>query len=110
MSRTDSPLLHLHPNDNVLVAKTALSLGQEIPELGVRARAQVPAGHKIAARRIAEGEQVKKYDTVIGVAMRELEAGDYVHSHNLRIVDYYRDPAFGADVRPVDYVLSLIHI
>lgn len=104
MSRTDSPLLHLHPNDNVLVAKTALSLGQEIPELGVRARAQVPAGHKIAARRIAEGEQVKKYDTVIGVAMRELEAGDYVHSHNLRIVDYYRDPAFGADVRPVDYV------
>ncbi|WP_043822914.1 UxaA family hydrolase [Delftia sp. RIT313] len=104
MYRTDSPLLHLHPNDNVLVAKTALSLGQEIPELGVRARAQVPAGHKIAARRIAEGEQVKKYDTVIGVAMRELEAGDYVHSHNLRIVDYYRDPAFGADVRPVDYV------
>ena len=104
MSRTDSPLLHLHPNDNVLVARTALSLGQEIPELGVRARAQVPAGHKIAARRIAEGEQVKKNDTVIGVATRELEAGDYVHSHNLRIVDYYRDPAFGADVRPVDYV------
>ena len=104
MSRTDSPLLHLHPNDNVLVAKTALSLGQEIPELGVRARAQVPAGHKIAARRIAEGEQVKKYDTVIGVATRGLEAGDYVHSHNLRIVDCYRDPAFGADVRPVDYV------
>ncbi|GAO23881.1 altronate hydrolase [Alicycliphilus sp. B1] len=98
------PLLHLHPNDNVFVAKTALALGQEIPELGVRARAQVPAGHKIAARRIAEGEQVKKYDTVIGVATRDLEPGDYVHSHNLMIVDYYRDPAFGADVRPVQYV------
>ena len=104
MSRTDSPLLHLHPNDNVLVAKTALALGQEIPELGVRARAQVPAGHKIAARAIAEGEQVRKYDTVIGVATRALEPGDYVHSHNLRLVDYYRDPAFGADVRPVDFV------
>ncbi len=98
------PLLHLHPNDNVFVAKTALALGQEIPELGVRARAQVPAGHKIAARRIAEGEQVRKYDTVIGVATRDLEPGDYVHSHNLKIVDYYRDPAFGADVRPVQYV------
>jgi altronate hydrolase len=104
MSRTDSPLLHLHPHDNVLVAKTALSLGQEIPGLGLRARAQVPAGHKIAARAIAEGEQVRKYDTVIGVATRALEPGDYVHSHNLRLVDYYRDPAFGADVRPVDYV------
>ena len=104
MSRTDSPLLHLHPNDNVLVAKTVLALGQEIPELGVRTRAQVPAGHKIAARRIAAGEQVKKYDTVIGVATRDLEPGDYVHSHNLQLVDYYRDPAFGADVQPVDYV------
>ena len=27
-----------------------------------------------------------------------------MHSHNLKIVDYYRDPAFGADVRPVDYL------
>ena len=104
MSRTDSTLLHLHPNDNVLVAKTALALGQDIPELGLRTRAQVPAGHKIAARRIAAGEQVKKYDTVIGVATRDLEPGDYVHSHNLQLVDYYRDPAFGADVQPVDYV------
>ena len=97
-------LLHLHPKDNVLVAKTALALGQDIPELGLRTRAQVPAGHKIAARRIAAGEQVKKYDTVIGVATRDLEPGDYVHSHNLQLVDYYRDPAFGADVQPVDYV------
>ncbi|WP_367065320.1 altronate dehydratase family protein [Oryzisolibacter sp. LB2S] len=101
---TSPVLLHLHPNDNVYVAKTALALGQEIPELGVRTRAQVPPGHKIAARRIAEGEQVRKYDTVIGVATRDLEPGDYVHSHNLKIVDFYRDPAFGADVRPVDYV------
>lgn len=104
MSLTDSTLLHLHPNDNVLVAKTALALGQDIPELGLRTRAQVPAGHKIAARRIAAGEQVKKYDTVIGVATRDLEPGDYVHSHNLQLVDYYRDPAFGADVQPVQYV------
>ncbi|XDF33818.1 altronate dehydratase family protein [Paracidovorax avenae] len=104
MPTLDSPLLHLHPNDNVFVAKTGLALGQEIPELGVRARAQVPPGHKIAARRIAQGEQVKKYDTVIGVATRDLEPGEYVHSHNLEIVDHYRDPAFCADVRPVHYV------
>ncbi|GGH49775.1 dehydratase [Comamonas phosphati] len=104
MPSIDSPLLHLHPNDNVFVARTALALGQEIPGLAQRTRAQVPAGHKIAARRIAAGEQVRKYDTVIGVATRELEPGDYVHSHNLQLVDYYRDPAFGADVRPVDYV------
>ena len=104
MATIDSPLLHLHPDDNVFVAKSALALGQTISELGVRTRAQVPAGHKIAARHIAAGEQVKKFDTVIGVATRDLAPGDYVHSHNLKIVDYYRDPAFGADVRPVDYL------
>ncbi len=104
MATIDSPLLHLHPDDNVFVAKSALALGQTISEMGVRTRAQVPAGHKIAARHIAAGEQVKKFDTVIGVATRDLAPGDYVHSHNLKIVDYYRDPAFGADVRPVDYL------
>ena len=99
-----SPLIRLHANDNVLVAKTALSLGQDLPEIGARARAQVPAGHKIAARRIGEGERILKYDTVIGVAARTIEAGDHVHAHNLTLVDFDRDPAFGQDVRAVDYV------
>jgi len=100
----DSPLIRLHPHDNVLVARTAIALGETIAGFGVRARAQVPAGHKIAARAIAAGEAVKKYDTVIGVAARDLEAGDYVHSHNLSLVDSYRDPGFCQDVRPVDYL------
>ena len=62
------------------------------------------AGHKIAARRIAAGERVRKYNVVIGAATRDIEAGEHVHGHNLALVDEYRDPAFGADVRPVDYV------
>jgi len=99
-----SPLIRLHANDNVLVAKAQIALGEEIVELGVRARAQVPAGHKIAACRIAQGEPVKKYDTVIGVAARDIEAGDYVHAHNITLVDFDRDPGFCQDVRPVDYL------
>ena len=55
-----SPLIRLHANDNVLVARQPIGLGQELPEFGLRMRAQVPAGHKIAARRIAAGETVKK--------------------------------------------------
>jgi hypothetical protein len=35
---TDSPLLRLHPHDNVLVAKTPIALGETIAEFGVRAR------------------------------------------------------------------------
>lgn len=99
-----TPLIRLHEADNVLIAKTAIALGQALPGVAERARAQVPAGHKIAARRIAQGEPVRKYNAVIGVAARDIEAGDYVHTHNLALVDFERDPAFGQDVRPVDYV------
>jgi altronate hydrolase len=99
-----SPLIRLHANDNVLIARSALSLGQESSEHGIRVRAQVPAGHKIAARRIAAGEPVRKYDTVIGAAQRDIEVGEHVHSHNVELIDFDRDPGFGEDVRPVDYV------
>jgi len=101
---TLNPVIRLHANDNVLIARGDLTLGQHLEDLGVRVRAQVPAGHKIAARAIARGEQIRKYDTVIGVADRDIAPGEHVHSHNLRLVDFYRDPAFCADVRPVDYV------
>ncbi|AZG16489.1 UxaA family hydrolase [Cupriavidus pauculus] len=101
---TLNPVIRLHANDNVLIARGDLTLGQHLPDLDVRVRAQVPAGHKIAARAIARGEPVRKYDTVIGVADRDIVPGEHVHSHNLRLVDFYRDPAFCADVRPVAYV------
>jgi altronate hydrolase len=99
-----SPLMRLHPDDNVLVVRQPLALGHELPEFGLRLKAQVPAGHKIAARRIAAGERVRKYNVVIGAATRDIEAGEHVHGHNLALVDEYRDPAFGADVKPVAYV------
>jgi altronate hydrolase len=104
-SNGSSPLIRLHANDNVLVARRALALGESLPEFGLRLRAQVPAGHKIAACRIAAGGAVKKYDTVIGVAVRDIETGEHLHAHNVAMPDGLpRDPAFGADVRPVAYV------
>lgn len=99
-----SSLIRLHPDDNVLVAKAPLSLGQMLPGSALKVRAQVPAGHKIAARAIAKGEPVRKYNAVIGVAARDIEAGDYVHSHNVTLADFHRDPGFGLDVKPVQYV------
>ncbi|WP_454688633.1 UxaA family hydrolase [Achromobacter aloeverae] len=99
---TFSPLIRLHPEDNVLIARDGLALGQVIAEHGLRVRAQVPAGHKIAARRIARGEAVRKYDVVIGVAGRDIEAGDHVHTHNVELADFQRDPGFCRDAVPVD--------
>lgn len=99
-----SPLIRLHPDDNVLVVRHPLALGQELPEFGLRTKAQLPAGHKVAACRIAAGERVRKYNVVIGAATRDIEAGEHVHGHNLALVDEQRDPGFGLDVRPVAYV------
>ena len=99
-----SPLIRLHPDDSVLVVRHPLALGQALPEFNIRTKAQLPAGHKVAARRIAQGERVRKYNVVIGAATRDIEPGEHVHSHNLALVDEYRDPAFGQDVKPVAYV------
>jgi len=99
---TASPLIRLHANDNVLIARQPIALGQELPEHGLRVRAQVPAGHKIAAVAIKAGEPVRKYDTVIGFAATAIAAGDHVHTHNLRFEEFDREPDFCADVKPVD--------
>ncbi len=99
-----SPLIRLHSNDNVLLVKSALGIGKELAEFGLKIRAQLPAGHKVAAKAIAMGERIVKYNVVIGAATRPIEAGEHVHSHNMALIDEYRDPGFCQDVRPVDYV------
>ena len=96
------PLIRLHANDSVLIAKRPLSLGEHVEAWGVKVKAQVPAGHKIALRAIAAGERIFKYNTEIGVATRDIAAGEHVHGHNLALADFYHDPAFGVDVKPVD--------
>lgn len=97
-----TPLIRLHEADNVVVAREPLALGTVLPAFGLRLKAQVPAGHKIAARAIVAGERVRKYNTVIGAAKRNIEAGEHVHSHNLEMVEDLQDPDFCADVHKVD--------
>lgn len=45
---------------------------------------QVPAGHKVALEDIPRGGFVIKYGEVIGRAAKDIEKGEWVHSHNLR--------------------------
>lgn len=48
------------------------------------AEGEIPAGHKVALTAIARGEEVIKYGRRIGRASRDIEKGEWVHSHNLR--------------------------
>ena len=63
-------LIRLNALDNVAV----LLVPQE----------NIPAGHKIALAPIAAGEKVVKYGNPIGVATKDIGAGEWVHSHNLK--------------------------
>jgi len=86
---TPSPLLRLHPADDVAVARAAIAAGTVLagPDGSLRAAADVPAGHKIALRAVAAGAPVRKYGQVIGVATTAIEIGEHVHVHNLDMGD-----------------------
>lgn len=43
----------------------------------------IPFGHKIAIAKMKKGDSVIKYGEKIGVAMKDIKIGDWVHTHNL---------------------------
>ena len=75
-------LIKIHPDDNVALAVSPLEVNESA--LGVRALEPVALGHKIALRGTAEGEAVIKYGYPIGYASRDILAGEWVHTHNLK--------------------------
>lgn len=79
-------LVLLSADDDVAVAVATLPGGAHValPDgVEVVLRADVPAGHKVAVRRLAAGAFVHKYGHVIGQALAPVEPGDHVHVHNL---------------------------
>ena len=102
MNDRPNPFIRLDPADNVVVARINVEAGTFAPSEGVAAREAVPAGHKIAARLIAKGEPVLKYNTVIGFATEDIEPGTRMHSHNISFGDVEKDYRFAQDYRPVD--------
>ena len=53
-------------------------------EKTVTARESIPAWHKAAIKPVKKGGSVYKYGAVIGIALEDIEEGDYVHVHNIR--------------------------
>ncbi|NPT41473.1 altronate dehydratase [Paraburkholderia sp. 1N] len=96
------PVIRLHPADNVVIARVDIPIGTPLTSEDVRSRSQVPAGYKIAARRIVQGEAIRKYNVVIGFAATDIAAGTLVHDHNVEFREFDRDYAFGADYKPVE--------
>ena len=103
--------IRLHQLDDVVIAKTNLHAGT-ILLLGDEPGAQnkvavrnfIPSGHKIALRNVAPAAPVHRYAQIIGFATCPIQPGEHVHSHNLGVVAFDRDYAFGQAVEPVAYV------
>jgi len=80
-----SDIVHLHADDNIVVAARTLEAGTTVRANSheIRVEQQVPLGHKIALRAIASSEPVLKYGQPIGLASRAIDAGSWVHTDNL---------------------------
>ncbi|PWU29456.1 galactonate dehydratase [Pseudomonas sp. RW407] len=94
---TANAVIRLNPLDDVLIARLALPAGLALAGEGLKVREAIPAGHKVATRRIEAGQPLRRYGQIIGFASRAIEAGEHVHVHNLAMGDFARDYAFGVD-------------
>jgi altronate hydrolase len=97
-----NPIIQLHKDDNVVVARATLLQGTAVAE-GVVALVRIPPGHKVAVRAIQEGEPVFKYNQIIGFATRPIAPGEHVHVQNMGMGEFAKDYAYGEGVRPTDY-------
>ena len=97
-----SPVIRLHPDDGVVIARASLLPGTPVAD-GVAATDRIPAGHKVAVRAIAAGEPVRRYGQIIGFATQDIAAGQHVHVHNMGMGDFAKDYAFGEAAQPTQY-------
>ena len=78
----------INPKDNVAVAIAEIKAGE--PIVGVkgkelRAKEDIRRNHKVALEEILAGRRVSKYGESIGRASKTIQAGEWVHTHNLEI-------------------------
>ncbi|MBR4547966.1 MAG: altronate dehydratase [Paludibacteraceae bacterium] len=79
-------ILKINPADNVVVAIQPQSAGAVITVDGkkITVLEDVPAGHKIAIKDLAEGENVIKYGFPIGHAKEAKPAGSWMNENNIK--------------------------
>jgi hypothetical protein len=80
------PLLLLHPDDNIVVARRDIAQGEhvEIDGQSFIIPAAIELGHKLARRALTPDTRVLKYGAPIGSMKTAVARGEHVHLHNLR--------------------------
>jgi altronate hydrolase len=97
--------VHLHPDDNVAIAKVAILENTPLAQYGgITLKSSIPAMHKLAVRPIAKGEQIRKYNQAIGIASVDIRAGEHVHTHNCVMGEFEHKHEFCKGAKPTDFV------
>ncbi len=109
-------VIKINDNDNVAVALTDLKRGETVNLGGftVIAGEDIDKGHKIAFKDIPEGGNIIKYGFPIGHATKNIAAGEYIHTHNIKtnlqgLLEYTYEPGLssmgtGMDAEFMGYV------
>jgi altronate hydrolase len=97
--------VHLHPDDNVAIAKVAILENTPLAQYGgITVKSSIPAMHKLAVKPIAKGEQIRKYNQAIGIASVDIRAGEHVHTHNCVMGEFEQKHEFSKGAKPTDFV------
>ncbi|WP_319531195.1 altronate dehydratase family protein [uncultured Cohaesibacter sp.] len=95
---TNSKLIILNPTDTIAILPSGAKKGDDPLEIGAPLAANVMAGHKLALKDHAKGDEIIKFGQIIGKATEAIKAGEHVHSHNCAFTDHGQDYQIGADL------------
>ena len=79
-------IIKINTQDNVAVALRDLSKNEiiEVDNKKIKIKDEVKRGHKIALENIHVEENIIKYGYPIGHAIKDIEIGEWVHTHNIK--------------------------
>jgi hypothetical protein len=89
-AQSASSAFQVQVSDNVATLLSEVPAGALLTIVGpagkceLATREKIAMGHKIALTPIGAGQPITKFGIVIGVAMRSIEPGEWVHLHNCR--------------------------
>ena len=89
--------IKLNDNDNVATALNDIEIGAITQN--VKSINKIPKGHKIALTKISKGEKIIKYDQLIGIASKDILAGEHVHVDNTDFKSTDHDYEFSTSIK-----------
>ena len=94
-SGPDRAVMRLSPRDNVAVALRPLKAGETVAldDAALVIRRAMPVSQKLAARAIAKGEVIVKYNCPIGTAKADIAAGEALSAQNV-------ETSYGSTIEP----------